>query len=315
VEGVRAFQPALQVNRTLRELGLRMCSIRDDSVGLLADSLDGNTTIEILNIGHNQISSDGLDDITRLLESTQLRKVDLQLNHGLFIVEAASRRFARVLSRHEFLKDLNLHYCQLGNGGIHIIVNGLVDNAILEVLTITWNYITLAGLADVTRLIESTMTGLKKIDFVDSIDGVFNDENTTQHFSATLIKNSTIVELPHIDAQHLPAPQHVGLVTTTSIVCARNKCLNHVNLLLAPPQRPQQQHGTTSTNLFLLKLWHKAIAKLAMAGPRGSNAGASAIFKLFQSRSQLLEKRIKRHVTATIAATESVSQEQKRPRL
>jgi hypothetical protein len=44
-EGVRAFQPGLQVNRTLRELDLRMCFIRDDGVRLLADALDGNTTI------------------------------------------------------------------------------------------------------------------------------------------------------------------------------------------------------------------------------------------------------------------------------
>jgi hypothetical protein len=41
---------------------------------------------------------------------------------------------------------------------------------------------------------------------------------------------------------------------------------------------------------MLLKLSHKAIGKFAMVP---NNAGASAIFKLFQARPQLLEKRLK----------------------
>jgi hypothetical protein len=42
---------------------------------------------------------------------------------------------------------------------------------------------------------------------------------------------------------------------------------------------------------MMLKISHKAITKFAKVP---NNAGASAIFKLFQARPQLLEKRIKR---------------------
>jgi hypothetical protein len=56
VEGVRAFQPALQVNKTLKELILWDCSIGNDGFRLIADALVGgrNTTINLLDISSNQ---------------------------------------------------------------------------------------------------------------------------------------------------------------------------------------------------------------------------------------------------------------------
>lgn len=53
VEAVRAFQPALQENRTLRELDLSQCGFGDDVIRLISDSLVGNTTMEALNISDN----------------------------------------------------------------------------------------------------------------------------------------------------------------------------------------------------------------------------------------------------------------------
>jgi hypothetical protein len=49
----------------------------------------------------------------------------------------------------------------------------------------------------------------------------------------------------------------------------------------------------------MLKTWHKAITKFATVP---NNAGASAIFKLFTARPQLLEKRIERPSAVTVAA-------------
>jgi Ran GTPase-activating protein (RanGAP) involved in mRNA processing and transport len=72
-EGVRAFQPALQANRTLKELDLRGCDIGDEGIRLLADALAGNRIMEVLDISGNDITSDGLDDITRIIESTQVK--------------------------------------------------------------------------------------------------------------------------------------------------------------------------------------------------------------------------------------------------
>jgi Ran GTPase-activating protein (RanGAP) involved in mRNA processing and transport len=125
VDGVRVFQPALRNNQTLKRFILSGCDIRDEGIHLIADALVGNTTIKILNIMDNHISSSGLDDITRILESTRIQKVDFGYNTGMFLDETSTRRFARVLSRHQFLKDLNFWGCQLGDGGIHIITYAL----------------------------------------------------------------------------------------------------------------------------------------------------------------------------------------------
>jgi Leucine Rich repeat len=260
---------------------------------------------EILNIMDNHISSSGLDDITRILESTRIQKIDLQHYRGLFNVEASTQHFARVLSRHEFLKDLNLCRCQFGDGGIHIIANALDGNTIMEVLNIRWNEITSVGLADIARLIESTC--LKKINLLNH--ALFSDGNANQQFIAKLLKNAMVQEL-------LGDPAAGELHDTTSNVCARHKCFNHVNLLLAPllPDHHQQQQNYETTTM-MLKTCHRAIAKFAMNGPRGINSGASAIYKLFQARPQLLEKRLRRSSAAVAATTTAVSQEQKRQRL
>jgi Leucine Rich repeat len=74
-KGVRAIQPGLQVNRTLRELDLSSCGIGDDGIRLIADALVGNTTMDSLHISYNPITSVALDDITRMIESTQLKTI------------------------------------------------------------------------------------------------------------------------------------------------------------------------------------------------------------------------------------------------
>jgi Ran GTPase-activating protein (RanGAP) involved in mRNA processing and transport len=90
---VRAFQPALQANRNLRELNLRHGSIRDDCIRLLADALVGNPIIEILDILANAITCVGLDDITRLIMSTHIKSINMLGNPAVFLDDAATRRF------------------------------------------------------------------------------------------------------------------------------------------------------------------------------------------------------------------------------
>jgi hypothetical protein len=83
VDEVRAFQ----ANRTLKELRLT-CSC------LIVDALIGNTSIKILYVGYNERTSRGLDDIMRILETTQLESIGLGSNRGLFSGEDSTRRFA-----------------------------------------------------------------------------------------------------------------------------------------------------------------------------------------------------------------------------
>jgi hypothetical protein len=92
----------------------------------------------------------------------------------------------------------------------------------------------------------------------------------------------------------------------------RNEQLNRVNLLLSPPPRhQQQQHNHHGAAMIIFKAWHKAIVKFARVP---NYAGASAIFKLFTARPQLLEKRLKRPTVVALAKTAVISQDQKRRR-
>jgi Leucine Rich repeat len=191
------MQPGLQSNRTLRELNLFGCAIGDEGIRLIADALVGNTTMDALGIGMNDITFDGLDDITRLLESPRLKKLDMQSNYTAIRNEASTQRFATVLTRHEFLMKLDISQCELGNAGLRIIARGLVGNTTMESLNISWNDLTSDGLDDITRLVESTR--LQTIDF--------------QHAGASAIFK-LFTARPQLLEKRLPRPAAAAATTT-----------------------------------------------------------------------------------------------------
>jgi Leucine Rich repeat len=254
-----------------------------------------------LDISNNYISSIGLDDIIRILESTRLKKISLAENYTSFVIEASKQRFARVLSRHEFLKELDISRCLLGDGGIRLLADGLHGNTSMEDLNIGGNDITPVGLHDITRMIESTQ--LKTIRFGQ---GVFYNADATQRFVSTLQhKKSSVQELPGITPD-FPNSITASMYATITNSLIRNQQLNRVNLLLAPLTLQHHHQPPTGTTTFWIKTCHKAIAKFANK-VIPNNAGASAIFKLFQARPQLLEKRLKRSSAATGSNRDSSS--------
>jgi Leucine Rich repeat len=106
-ESIRAMQPGLQTNRNLQFLDLSGCNIVDDGLCLIVDALAGNTTMEVLNLFDNNITNKGLvDHITRLLELTRLKTIDLQCNRYVFVDSNAMQHFADVLSQHTGLEKL-----------------------------------------------------------------------------------------------------------------------------------------------------------------------------------------------------------------
>jgi Leucine Rich repeat len=99
VEGVRAVQPALQTNRTLKILDLSSCELRDDGIRLIADALVGNTVMDRLNILSNCITSAGLDDITRIIDSTQLKTIGFHYIDGVFDNDDATQHVVSTLQQ------------------------------------------------------------------------------------------------------------------------------------------------------------------------------------------------------------------------
>jgi hypothetical protein len=232
----------------------------------------------------------------------------------------------------EIQRELNFAACCIGDEGIRILADALVGNTTMELLDIWGNCITCVGLADITRLLVSMPRLHTTIGLRNNKD-LFMNNDATQHFVAILQhKNSSVQELEGIREDCFPIDNRAATYASINNSLARNQQLHRLDglLLVAPQQqRPQPPDGTinTSTTLFWLKVWHKAIAKFSntatggpIGGAGGSNAGASAIFKLFTARPQLLEKRIQRPTTTTtaaaaVAAVATVEQECKRRRL
>jgi Leucine Rich repeat len=266
----------------LRESNLSQCGIGDKGIRLIADVLVGNAIMDKLDIGYNALTAVGLDDITRILESTQLASINVGGNAGIFYNTASTRRFARILSTHEFLKELRLAHCQLGDAVLQInVVTGLFGNTILEILDIQDNGITSAGLDDIMRLLESTQ--LKTITLWGNRD-IFNDIDATQRFVSTLQhKESSVQQLPGIRPNAFSGNIREETYASINNSLTRNRQLNLLKLLLAPPEQQQQQplRRRPRSTMMMLKISHQAITKFATVT---NKAGVSAIFKLFQAR-------------------------------
>jgi Leucine Rich repeat len=108
LEGVRTFQPALQANRTLKELDLSHCRLGDDGIHVIADALVGNTTMERLYISENNITSAGLmGDITRLIESTRIQTMEIFFGNNVLENEDATQHFVSTLqNKNSTLQDM-----------------------------------------------------------------------------------------------------------------------------------------------------------------------------------------------------------------
>jgi hypothetical protein len=216
--------------------------------------------------------------------------------------------FARAVSSHEFLNDLNVAHCGLRDNGIRIFADELVGNTIMEVFNISHSQLSSSNaLDDITRLIQSTR--IKSFNMSENVL-VFGDEAATQRFVARLrYKQSSVQELPGIVEHSFPEESRVATYASIKNSLLRNQQLNHVDSLLAQPLPAQHDAA-----LMMFKTWHKAITKLALVP---DDAGASAIFKLFTARPQLLEKRISQESNDSTNAISFVGavDGQKRPRL
>jgi Leucine Rich repeat len=301
--GIVALQPGLSTNQTLKELSLPFCGIGNEGMRLLTDALVGSTTLLVLDIRNNRITS--IVDITRLIDSTRLETIDAGGNRG--ILNDETRIVAPGLRLRPYLKELFLPFCGIEDEGLRRLADGLVGNMTMHVLDLRNNDITSAGLVDVMRLIDSTW--LHKIGFLGSDYNVFDNRRSTREFVATLERSSTVQELLGIaEVRDLRGHLTVARYSKVIKIMDRNKSLNHVDLLLTTPP-PPPSNGSTTT-LMWMKTCHKAIAKFATLP---NDAGANAMFKLFQARGPaLLANRLK--LPPPVAAAAAAARQPRSPK-
>jgi Leucine Rich repeat len=188
---------ALQLNNTLQRLILSHCQIDDDGVSALADSLTDNTTISSLNIGHNRITANGLDHITRLVSKTQLHELYLCCNQGLFYNKSKTTHFVQTISQVGCLRILDVNGLKMYDAVICVVAENLQGNTTLEHLFINDNYMGDIGFSHIKRLVTSTR--LKTIDLYDlHVDA---KKTTVQDFTRTLRQSqSNLEDIPYVES-------------------------------------------------------------------------------------------------------------------
>jgi Ran GTPase-activating protein (RanGAP) involved in mRNA processing and transport len=237
-ESIHSLQASLRANRSLKILALCGLGLNNESIRLIADALDGNTTMETFDISSNRIATNGQDDITRLLESTEIKDINLGHNYGMFNERAATQRFAHALSQSQFVKTLNISFvdgssAQAYAAAATTIFRALESNTVLEEMRIE-QFDVGVGQQGMSQLIASVprMKGLKRLHL--------NDRDLKlclrqlDSFLPALHQNTSLQVLSPLDsATFQPGIKYVVAVAVAKNVLARNCVLKKANALLA----------------------------------------------------------------------------------
>jgi Leucine Rich repeat len=283
---------------TLTKVTLKHCEFgTPEDTSHLLTGFHTNRTVTYLTIGYIHLEGAALgNSVSRLIQNMpQLQRLSCLWSP---LMAEGIRAMQPGLCNNQTLKELDLYLCQISDEGVRALADALVGNTTMELLILSDNNITPQGLRDITRMIESTR--LQTIAFAYSNKGIFENEDVTQNFVSTLRQaKSSVQELTGVDEKRMGVDEKspesgsraATVATNVKNSLTRNRQLNRVNLLLLArqPQHQQQQRCHAGTSV-MFKISHKAITEFA-AVP--DNVGASAIFKLFQARPQLLEKRLK----------------------
>jgi Leucine Rich repeat len=300
--GIRAFllpieSPGVRFAITLKELCLSSCELGDEGIRLIADALVGNTTIEILSIQSNGITSVSLAEISRICESTtRLQTIDFGYNHRVFDNENATQHFARFISRSGILKTLAVYnVLPLPAHAFASIFQALESNTVLEELS-------LGQLREqsIDQLIQS-LPQMKNIKVLNC-RGVFNllfhaEFWPALHRNTSLQVFAGFTSNPQRLQTHQPSVRNDITVKDVSTILTRNHALHHANAILQPSPHPERRGMVTVLRLHS-GVWQEAIVKLATRNPFGS----SAIFHILQQRPGLLEPRLPRPPSQSHAA-------------
>lgn len=218
-------------------------------------------------------------------------------NDSILNNAAAVQRFAHVLSENKILETLDIYL----HMHMHMHLSSTVTYFDSETATRSFSFI-IQALEEPSNVKDLRLSGLRSQECINQliaslprmksiqrliVDG-FDVVMLRDEFIPALRQNTSLQVLPGIS--HDGHPRLSGIAVAMNTILTRNRSLNQVGLLLAPPPQP-------TTSMMFLKIWHKAIVKFAMVP---NNAGCSAIYKLFQARPALLEKRIKRPAPASV---------------
>jgi hypothetical protein len=211
-------------------------------------------------------------------------------------------QFIQDLRVNRTLKQL-LRLCLLGvslemMAFVCFVDDALSGNTTMELLNISFIEMGRNALDDITRMMES-MPRLYTIYMAGTRWAASCEISFVMKKSQYYSKQSQVYKSCQRFVNYIPI--NIRAVTCASITSSlvHNQQLNRVASLLwippPPPRRHRPQHATSSS--LMLKISHMAITKFAQLGNGNNNSNnnnnacrASAIFKLFTARPQLLAK-------------------------
>ncbi|KAK4475840.1 hypothetical protein MN116_001091 [Schistosoma mekongi] len=136
-EPIVHFADMLRINKTLRELHLSKCDMRDFGATRLSEALERNDTLELLDISANRVSRDGAISLSKIISiNCPLVVLDLAFNR---VQCKGAKALANALLYNTHLKVLAVQFCEMKGPGLCALAESLITNLTLECIYIWGN--------------------------------------------------------------------------------------------------------------------------------------------------------------------------------
>jgi Ran GTPase-activating protein (RanGAP) involved in mRNA processing and transport len=166
IEQTRIFAQALG-NSTLKELIFSWNSIGDGGVSNLAQALEANHSLRILDCGMNGISSKGFYPLAETLKiNSTLLEIQLHWNN---LGSQGAELLAQVIKQNKSLVRIFIPRNKIGDIGVDAIADALQYNDTLEMIDLRYNGISKQGLRYLRDSFQKNKT-LRQMDLDETCD-------------------------------------------------------------------------------------------------------------------------------------------------
>ena len=159
-DGIVAISDGLKCNRKLLDLNISQCQVSIEGAKVIAEAILVNTTLQKLDISHNNLSDDGVINISECLKSNRTQDLDLSVNR---ITNRGAIRIAEAICVNTTLQRLSISHNNISDDGVIVISDSLKKNNSLKECYLSSNRITDKGAEKIAEAIQIN-TALQKLD-------------------------------------------------------------------------------------------------------------------------------------------------------
>lgn len=187
--GCMAVAPLLQGSSRMKILSLPNCEIKDDSLGLLCNSLESNSfrlPLESLQLSFNRITCTGIESLVHALVSggtCSLRELLLDNNE---IADHGIRHMSNNLIPYAVLLDtLDVGFNRIETSGIKLLTKTLREHGVVKKLSISGNAIDTVPAAKAISFYLACSPLVESI----ALDRCFSSIDMKRHIAAGVVSN------------------------------------------------------------------------------------------------------------------------------